>query len=133
MIVSAIMLHRRLHIVPVAYIFGLVVAAFRVTHRHVIHAGIGTAVMLGTSRRDGALSIPGDQCRIELVGLVPALRVALERRDHLRKRIAQAVLRLPAEKLACPVDIEDIMVVARLDHRSEEQTSELQSLMLNSY
>src|SRR3546814_11460558 len=72
--------------------------------------------MLGTSRSDGALSIPGDQCRIELVGLVPALRVALERRDHLRKRIAQAVLRLPAEKLACPVDIEGIMVVARLDH-----------------
>src|SRR3546814_14151824 len=77
--------------------------------------------MLGTSRRDGALSIPVDHCRIELVGLVPALRVALERRDHLRKRIAQAVLRLPAEKLACPVDIEDIMVVARLDHRSEER------------
>src|SRR3546814_11158910 len=98
MIVSAIMLHRRLHIVPVAHIFGLVVAAFRVTNRHVIHAGIGTAVMLGTSRRDGALSIPGAQCRIALVGLVPALRVARERRAHLRKRLAQEVLSLPADR-----------------------------------
>src|SRR3546814_5592451 len=87
--------------------------------------------MLGTSRRDGALSIPVDHCRIELVGLVPALRVALERRDHLRKRIAQAVLRLPAEKLACPVDIEDIMVVARLDHPRLDRAFSAEHLILH--
>lgn len=112
MIAAAVMLHYRLIIVLAACIFGYV-AGLGMARRHLIHARRGAGIMLG---RDGALPVPGDQSRIELVDLVPALRIPLERRDHLRKRIAPAVLRFPVQKLSRLIDVEHLMAVARLDH-----------------
>src|SRR3546814_6864690 len=91
--------------------------------------------------------------RIQLVCPVPAEGIGLERLDHPRERIAQRMLRLPAEQAPGARDVELVMVVRDVDHprpderilildlvldprarsRSEEHTSELQSLMRISY
>jgi hypothetical protein len=47
---------------------------------------------------------------------VPTERIGLERRHHLRQRLAQRALRLPSEQLAGARDVERIVVVRAIDH-----------------
>src|SRR3546814_20188562 len=69
--------------------------------------------------------VPGRRVCVELIVPVPGARVALQRRNDGRKRLAKIVLRLPPEQRPCARDVEDIVVVAAVDHprldRSEER------------
>src|SRR3546814_4041889 len=58
--------------------------------------------------------------RRDIIGLVTAGRIVLERLDHRGQRVLEAMPRLPVEQLAGARD------------RSEEQTTELKYLMRNS-
>src|SRR3546814_11897846 len=60
--------------------------------------------------------VPGRRVCVELIVPVPGARVALQRRNDGRKRLAKTVLRLPPEQRPCARAVEDIVVVAAVDH-----------------
>src|SRR3546814_10812363 len=104
-IVTAGMLHCLL-VVAMAGLFLTVSGSVRMIHRQMIHVVMTTIIVVPPLRlRTRTLAIPGYHGWIELVGLVPTLGIALQRRDHLRKGVS----------------------------RSEEHTSELKSLMRIPY
>ena len=100
------------------HIVVVTIGAARFARAPIFAGGVAFAFrsMVMPRRRPRPLAIPRDQRRIELVGGIPGDGVPLERRHHLRERRAELVHWLPIKKLPRAADIEDIMVVARLDH-----------------
>ena len=96
------------------------VVHFAVIHPAVIYAarsGGRCGLVVARPRKLGLwLFIPRDQVLVELVVPVPGPRMPLERSDDRRERVAKAVLRFPPEQRPCAGDVEDIVVVAAVDH-----------------
>lgn len=59
--------------------------------------------------------------RPETVSLVPSQRIALQRRDHLRELILEAMMGSPAQQFLGAADIQRIMVVCKPDHEGLDE------------
>src|SRR3546814_13036117 len=62
--------------------------------------------------------------RRDIIGLVPAGRIVLERLDHRGQRVLEAMPRLPVDQLAGARDVELIMIVGPSHHERRDARSE---------
>jgi len=69
--------------------------------------------------------------RIQFVCPVPSGRISFERSDDLWQRVAQRVLRLPAEQLAGTRDVDGIMVVGDIHHPGPDEQIFAENIVLN--
>ena len=89
-LLALVLLHHR-HVVVIAH--GGMIVLVRLCRRPLV--GLRRLFLL--RRLDGRLAVPGDEGGIQLVLLVPAEGILLQRLDHLRKRLAKGMARLPVE------------------------------------